>query len=285
MYLNLFNTSYGLQVVGYSDSFVDDSNYVPIADVPFPSELVGFATDWVDAVDKSLAQFFILNPSGYASTLLNVTEWLPFSPDSTILSVTMVVDGGTQVLGSLETTVPFLQATYGAEEIAPATFWAISDGTIYDGLTYNAGDPLVIYTFPQPTTPPTGFTDVQPIGSVSAYDTWQWNGTAWIAAPFPITLDLAGAQDYLTKLVQANASILINNQLSSYDGAQIAAAADPELLEPRYKALNLYPTIGDYRTAVDAETAPLLADIASATAVNQLYVFDPTVNEPPNYTP
>lgn len=169
----------------------------------------------------------------------------------------------------------------------PVTYWALEDNTIYDEGVYNAGDPLEIGTYPPPTAPPPGFTDIQPIGSSAAYTTWQLDTdtNTWIASSYPITLDLAGAKDYLTKLVQANASALINNQLSSYDAAQIAVAADPELLEPRYKAINLYPTIGDYRAAVAVETAPLFADITAATAKNQLYLFDPTVNEPPTYTP
>lgn len=167
----------------------------------------------------------------------------------------------------------------------PVTYWCDTEGTIYEGKTYYEGEELVFDTPPLPTSPPTGFTDVQPLGAQSAYSYWQWSGTAWISAPFPISLNLAGAQDYLSKLVGANASVLINNQLSCYDAAQIAEAADPELLEPRYKATNLYPTIGDYRTAIDAQTTPLYADIAAATAVNQLYSFDPTVNEPAPYAP
>jgi len=281
-YFSLFSTTEGDRLGGLSNlpaGYTIPPNAVSTDDLVLPADAIAAgATDWNTFNDLGFASFYLYDGNSTLQ-LRSLDYWYYTVPASQLVWVFTNGDQGFP-LNPEQTT--FVTTAYTGLEVLPLVVYAEEDGAVYDGITYSAAEQLVIYD--QPTPPvPTGFTLTQPFGVVSAYDTWQWNGTAWVSSPFPITLDLAGAQDYLTKLVQANATLLINNQLSSYDTAQIAEAVDPELLEPRYKAVNLYPTIGDYRTAVAVETAPQFAAINAATTVNQLYAFDPTVDEPPNY--
>lgn len=284
-YFSLYTTTEGNRLSGLSNlttaSLPPDS--VLTDDLVLPTAAVSAgATNWELFNEYGFGAFYL-----YVGTpilqLRYLDYWYYTIPSNILIWQFNYGDTGSEFEPGGPQEV-FLSIAYAGLEVTPLVVYSDSDNSIYEGTTYTTGQQLVIYD--QPTPPvPVGFTTNTPIGGTSAYDTLQWNGLTWVSAPFPITLDLAGAQDYLTKLVQANATILINNQLSSYDTAQIAEAVDPELLEPRYKAVNLYPTIGDYRTAVGVETAPMFAFISAATAANQLYTFDPTVTEPAPYAP
>ena len=234
----------------------------------------------IDGVAAFGVDYTGIDPTIHAIQWYDTTGWVEYVGDP----VTQVKPPNLQI----NSIAPYQSYITNAEGIIyaannPVTFWALANGTIYEGRTYNEGQALVINTYPLPTTPPTGFTDVAPFGASSAYDTWQWNGTSWVAAPFPISYTLTQAQTFLTSLVNANASALVNNQLRNYSLPQLFAAADVNALLPADSVSNLYPTVGDYQTAVNTEIAAQLASISAATAVNQLYIFDPTVSEPPNY--
>jgi hypothetical protein len=182
--------------------------------------------------------------------------------------------------GTFSSAATYFNQTEACEN--PLVVYAIADGTIYDGITYSEGQQLTIRQWPNPAVP-AGFTTVIPFGGSSAYDYAQWNGSAWVYAPFPISYNLVQAQTFLTSLVNANASALVNNQVRNYSLPQLFAAASVDALLPADSVSNLYPTVGDYQAAVDAEIAPQLAFIAAAVTVNSLYTFDPTVDAPPNY--
>jgi hypothetical protein len=184
--------------------------------------------------------------------------------------------------GTFSSAADYFNQTEACE--SPLVVYALADGTVYNSVTYSEGQQLTIYQYPNPAVP-AGFTETAPLGGSSAYDYPQWNGTAWIQAPFPIAYNLVQAQTFLTSLVNANASALVNNQVRNYSTPQLFAAASVDALLPADSVSNLYPTIGDYQTAVNAEIAAQLASISAATAVNQLYTFDPTVSTPPNYVP
>jgi hypothetical protein len=242
--------------------------------VPSDSVLV------IDGVVAQGVDYTGIDPTIHAIQWYNTTGWIEFvgNPAAQTKPANQ----------SITSITPYQSYITNAEGIIyaannPVTFYALADGTVYNSVTYNEGQALVINTYPLPTTPPTGFTDVAPYGGSSAYDYPQWDGSAWILAPFPIAYNLAQAKTFLTSLVNANASALVNNQVRNYSTPQLFAAASVDALLPADSVSNLYPTVGDYQTAVDTEIAAQLAFIAGAATVNQLYTFDPTVSEPPNY--
>jgi hypothetical protein len=234
----------------------------------------------IDGVGALGVDYTGIDPTIHAIQWYDTTGWVEYVGDP----VTQVKPANQQIT-SIAPYQSYIDNAAGIIDATnnPVTFYSLTDGTIYEGLTYNEGQALVINTYPLPTTPPTGFTDVAPFGGSSAYGYFQWNGTSWIAAPFPIAYNLTQAQTFLTSLVNANASALVNNQLRNYSTAQIMGAASVNALLPADSVSNLYPTVGDYQTAVNTEIAAQLVSISSATTVNQLYTFDPTVSEPPNY--
>ena len=234
----------------------------------------------IDGVAAFGVDYTGIDPTIHAIQWYNTTGWIEF-----IGNPVTQTKPQNQSITSITPYQSYITNAEGIIDAAnnPVTFYALADGTIYNGVTYNEGQALVINTYPLPTTPPTGFTDVAPLGGSSAYDYPQWNGTAWIQAPFPIAYNLTQAQTFLTSLVNANASALVNAQVRNYSSPQLFAAASVDALLPADSVSNLYPTVGDYQTAVTAEIAAQLAFISAAVTVNQLYTFDPTVVEPPNY--
>lgn len=164
----------------------------------------------------------------------------------------------------------------------PLVCYSTSDGSTYDGITYELGDQLIISQWPNPAVP-AGFTENAPPISGEPFSVDQWTGTSWVTAPFPYDYTLSQAQLFLTSLVNTNASNLVSSQLRNVSYLQLVTAVDPSLLLPAGSVTNLYPTIGAYQTAVSSEIAPQLAFINAATNVTQLYDFDPTVEEPPVY--
>ena len=172
-----------------------------------------------------------------------------------------------------------------AEEIIfaqnnPVCFWCTEAGAFYEGSTYNVGDEIRDCHCPSPTAPPLGFTSQDPGVSPGEWTTVQWTGSGWVYSSFPCSYSLTQAQEYLTSQVNTNASVLVNNQLRDYNFLQISTCPTPLDLLPADSVENLYPTIGDYQAAVEAEVTPLLAEIQAAVDVESLYSFNPTVDEP-----
>ena len=167
--------------------------------------------------------------------------------------------------------------------VSPTVVYAEENGFEYNGVTYQAGEQINIYTYPALLTDPAGTTSVDPGSIPPFYLQNQWTGTAWVTASFPYNYTLSQAKIFLTSLVNTNASSLVAFQLRNYSPLQVVLAVDPSLFLPADSVTNLYPTIGDYQSAVDSEIAPQLAFINAATNVSQLYDFNPTVDEPPVY--
>lgn len=225
--------------------------------------------------------FSPVDMTGIPATV-HAIQWYGLRSEGTIEYKINPLTGELPAPGTFTDPADYYNQTQACED--PLVVYALADGTVYGTQIYSAGQQLNIYQWPHPAVP-TGFTEDQPLGSLSAYDTWQWNGTSWVAAPFPITYTLSQAQEYLTSLVNSNASSLVNAQLRNYSLAQLFNAADVDALLPADSVSNLYPTIGDYQTAVDAIVTPKISEITAATAVNQLYTFDPTVTAPAPYAP
>lgn len=179
--------------------------------------------------------------------------------------------------GTFTDPADYYNQTQACED--PLVVYALADNTTYGTQTYSAGQELIIYQWPHPPVP-TGFTEVQPLGSLPPQSTWQWDGSSWIASPFPITYNLSEAQEYLTAQVNLNASSLVNSQLRNYSIPQLLTAPDINALLTVDSVSSAYPTLGQYRTALDAIVSPKLSDISAATAVEDLYTFDPSVSAP-----
>lgn len=231
----------------------------------------------------------ILDGVGYAPVDMTgigaTVHAIVWNGDRGVGSIEYEIDPVTGVLptpGSFTDPADYFNQTEACEN--PLVVYALDNNTPYGDYFYQAGQQLNIYQWPHPAVP-AGFTEDAPFGSSGAYDTWQFDGTNWISAPFPITYTLAQAQTYLDSLVNTQGAAFVYGQLRNYSILQILAAADPNALLPADSVTNLYPTIGDYQTAVDAQVAPKIAEIAAATTTSELYTFDPTVTAPPNYTP
>lgn len=162
----------------------------------------------------------------------------------------------------------------------PYVVYAETDSSQYNGVTYTAGDEVQIYEYPHPVTPPAGFTTVAPVGTLPAGNTWQWDGGAFVASPFPITYNLADAQTTLTSIVKANGAVHVATQLRNHSLYEIVTATPPGDLIPADSVVNGYTTISAYQAAVDALVNPKLATIAGAALVSDLYGFDPSIAAP-----
>jgi hypothetical protein len=193
------------------------------------------------------------------------------------------VDPETGVLpaqGSFTDPTTYQTQLYAAED--PLIAYATADNTTYEGYTYMQGEQLIIRKWPNPAVP-AGFTTTVILGELGAFQTWQWDGSTWVASSFPIELNLVGAKTYLRSRVDENVKSLVNHQARNYSIVQLFDAPSVRALLPADSALNGYPTLGDFQDAAEAEAAPLIAQINAATAKSQLFDFDPTVPVPPNY--
>lgn len=66
----------GALIAGYLDAEVapaNSSNYIIADEVPIPSELLGYASNWEEAIEKGLASFFIL--SSETASLVPIESW------------------------------------------------------------------------------------------------------------------------------------------------------------------------------------------------------------------
>jgi hypothetical protein len=178
-------------------------------------------------------------------------------------------------------------------EVGPPFYWVdCPDETLayqwyYDVATSTAiGGPTVTYysidqatlgqrvsVWPPATPQPANTTTEVPV-SASGGDTLYWYNNSWVTSFFsPITYStLPEAQTYLKEQTLMVGVAACNIQSSNYSWYELAAAADPSVLVTQsYSPM----TLGAYQTFINGEVASRDAFVDSATALGQLFTFNP----------
>lgn len=279
-YITLFETAEGSLLSGLSATSLDSlpPGTVDTSTLAIPTAVSDLGiSDWGEFVGSGLTQFYLYSELTPNDLVLRSIDYYYYTIPSSVLKFRFTAE--TYDVSGSELASLFVPSAYSGQEETPLILYAEADGSTYGGRTYSATQQLVIYEWPYPSTP-TGFTTVQPVGSLPDYATWQFNGASWIASSFPISLNLSGAQAYLEANVKTQASSFIGNQLRTYNLPYLISAPSIGSLVPADSVQNGYATMTDYETAVDALVNPKLATIAAATAVEDLYSFDPNIVAP-----
>jgi len=158
----------------------------------------------------------------------------------------------------------------------PAYYYSTIDDNYYQGVVYDIGAQIVIFT-PNPVQPP--YTTITPPPSVDLeYQTLQWTGSTWVVASFTYTESLSQAQSQLISLVQESGAQAVDNEARIYSVIQLLGSASPEDL-PTADYLGL--TLGGYQTYIDGEVTSKTNEINAATSPADLYDFNPNINPVP----
>lgn len=165
--------------------------------------------------------------------------------------------------------------TYGPEIYASAIAGDYGPVLSYESTHYYSTDPATlgqIVIAPDGVQPPNTSTSA-PL-SPSAGATLYWYSGGWVSSYFdPNTYNtLSSAKTYLkgqTAIVAANA---VDYQLRGYSEVQIRTAPDITALI----TFDYAPTtLGQYQTFIDGEVVARDAEVDSASALGQLFVFNP----------
>ena len=157
----------------------------------------------------------------------------------------------------------------------PVTYYSTTPNNLFNGVTYELGQEIVIDT---PATPQPSNTTTSVPPTPEDWQELYWYSSAWVISSVDPTLSLANAKSTLITATNASASSLGYNQARIYSYVQLFAAADVSILST---ADHSGLTLGQYQTYLDGEVSGTTATINAATSVPQLYNVDPTINEYP----
>jgi hypothetical protein len=162
---------------------------------------------------------------------------------------------------------------YAAEN--PVVVYVTSDGTTWEGDTYQLGDQITIST--PDTLPPSQSTQIVP-PTLQSYQQLYWNGVNWVASAFPITDTLPQAKTNLIGQVQTNAAVAADEQARIYSMLQLVQDAAPgDLPCADYSG----ETLGEYQTFLDDQVVAKTAQINATATTAELYGFNPNVDTVP----
>lgn len=184
--------------------------------------------------------------------------------------------------GSFTDADAYLAQTTEAEAIInaannPITYYSTVDGNVYQGITYNLGDGIVIST--PNTAQPFQTTTLVPGTPISPYQDLYWYNNAWVVSSVDPTLSLSEAKTLLNNAVAYYGALEVSTQTRIYSPIQLHTTPDVNLLSSAdYPGLSL----GDYQSYIDGEVSLLQGLVNAATSVSQLYSFNPLVNGDPN---
>lgn len=175
---------------------------------------------------------------------------------------------------------PFMpQITYAQQVIDlrnnPEFYYSTADGVFSEGDEYGFGNAIQVLT-PDFTPPLQSTNQVPP--TPESFQELYWSGTEWVLSAFPISLNLTEAQENLSNQVKTNGANAVNQQMRIYSSLELLTETQPgNLPSADYPTM----TVSDYQTYIDGEVSSSLATISSATAVQDLYSFNPTINTEP----
>ena len=123
--------------------------------------------------------------------------------------------------------------------VNPCLFYATGDVLVGD-MKYFKTEIFECNKYPRRTTPPTGFTDVAPVGDLNKWQEWFWSGTEWVMSPFPLTYTLPEGKDFMKKLLKKHYNDLINEQLREYNMWELSQDFNLENFTPADSAVHGY---------------------------------------------
>lgn len=174
------------------------------------------------------------------------------------------------------------QAKINAEQ-NPVSYYATQDGVVVGDITYFKGDEIIQTEVGWPP-PALNTTLLVPpvVTSAEAFNLGQrlyWTGSIWTLSFFDINLTLTQAKAQLILKTETAAANNMDNQTRHISILNLLTAADPTILNiADYAGF----TLGQYQTYLDGEVASKVGVINAATAVADLYSYDPRIDEDPN---
>lgn len=171
--------------------------------------------------------------------------------------------------------VPNDVTTYGPEIYAAAVAGDYGPVLSYASTHYYSTNPTTLGELviaPDGVQPPDTSTD--PPLSPSAGANLYWYSDGWVSSYFDPNVygTLSSAKIYLKGQTATVAASAVNYQLRGYSEVQIRTAPDiTALITFDYAPA----TLGQYQTFIDGEVAARDAEVDSATALGQLFVFNP----------
>lgn len=157
----------------------------------------------------------------------------------------------------------------------PDYYYSTTSDLIWQGQPYPLGAEIIIDT---PNTPPPAQStpDVPP--TPEEFQNLYWYNDAWVVSPFNPALDLAGAQAYLTTVVEANGASNVNTQARIYSVLELIQAPTPgDLICADYPTYSL----SAYQTYIDGAVSDSITLIDGATSTEELYDFDTRIDPNP----
>jgi len=199
---------------------------------------------------------------------------IEYKPDS--LTGELPVPGSFTDPDSYSTQVTEAEAIIQGYE-NPVTYYVTTSDYPYEGQILQLGWKIVIYN---PNTPqPSDTTTLVPPTVTESYQTLYWYNSAWLVSSVDPNLTLSEAKTYLKKEVSRDAALASAEQAGVYSIVQLFNSADVGALPTAdYPGVDL----GQYQIHLDAEVVSLHAQVDAATAMSELYTFDPVVNRNPN---
>jgi len=146
----------------------------------------------------------------------------------------------------------------------------------------------VFDTYPLPTTPPAGYTDILPPNaylwgsdstrySVPEDPKLQWDGSTWRLLPFPYDSEVSVAKSKAISYLKEQVSKLINNQLRIYSLYDIIDGG--KSLEPADSALHGYNTMQSYIDEIENSIQARLDGITNSSQTSDLFTLDYEVED------
>jgi hypothetical protein len=213
---------------------------------------------------------------------VHAIQWYGLRGSGTIEYKVDPITGDLPAPGSFTDAGIYSAQTTSAEAIIyaannPVTYYSIVNGNVYQGITYNLGDPIVIDT---PNTPQPAQTTTEVPGVVSAnYQALYWFNDAWLVSSVDPTLSLSEAKNVLNTSIASYGALAGATQARIYSPVQLHTAVDVNLLPSAdYAGMDL----GEYQTYLDGQVSMLQGIVNSATSASQLYSINPRVDGNPN---
>lgn len=197
---------------------------------------------------------------------------------------------------SLGETIVDVVPTVDEFPVAPEWYWVDVDDSILGGMAaYDTATSTVIdlypakyyYTGNDPAYGPIGSevfvapasdpqpadTSIDPPLSPSAGSTLYWYDGGWVSSYFDPNVynTLSAAKDYLNQQTYLVAAAAVNTQTSLYSTVQLVQGDLSTLPVLTYAGY----TCASYQTYIDGEVSARVAEVNSATAIGQLFVFNP----------
>lgn len=173
----------------------------------------------------------------------------------------------------------------------PVVFYRtrLPDNPTFNTEDFFVGQLAVFDTYPQPTSPPEGCTDVLPPNAVftsNPYDSYvieenknlQWDGTRWHLLPFPYDSSVSVAKRMSVAYLEEQVTKHINNQLRIYTVYDIIEGG--KSLVPADSGSHGYDTMQDYIDALRNKIKDRIALINDSTHTSQLFDIDYEVEDP-----